>query len=320
MATAALSLALNSTSPDPLSLIFLGLAAAGYVELVVAEGMKVVGTRGAVRGPNGVSGRLGWFAFGVGSVLLSSRFSELGVLWIGVVLLLIGGVAALVCSYVVPVTLALKRKGPGMLRQGGGTWMLWPASLEAVASAASQLSRLTGFDPHALALITVGLWSIGLTLYLPLLILLAGEQLFSKEAARPPEPSYWICMGAAALSAAAGSQVVTDPVTRQLMPYLLGPMLAADTWLWVLATTLLPLMAGLVISRWRLRQQLHPAPDQLWLPVFPIAVYALASSLLGRTLHFEWMVDAGRIAVWFALAAWLVDLGRGVLMRLLPTE
>jgi tellurite resistance protein TehA-like permease len=155
---------------------------------------------------------------------------------------------------------------------------------------------------------------------LPLLILLAGDLLFSKEAARPPGLSYLICMGAAALSSAAGSQVVADPAISRLMPYLRGLMLAADTWLWVLATALLPLMVALVITRWRLRHQLHPAPDQLWLAVFPIAVYSLASSLLGATLHCEWLVDTGQIAVWFALAAWLADLGRGVLMRLLPTE
>jgi hypothetical protein len=161
MATGALSLALKAASPDALSLVFLGLAAAGYVELVVVEGIKVVGARGAMRGPEGVSGRLGWFAFAVGSVVLSSRFSELGVLWLGVVLLLIGGVAALVCSYVVPVTLALKREGLGMLRAGGGAWLLWPASLEAVAIAASELSRLAGFSPQPLAVLAVGLWGLG---------------------------------------------------------------------------------------------------------------------------------------------------------------
>ena len=320
MATGVVSLSLRAASVEPLSLVFLGLAAAGYVELIVAEGLKLGRARESLRGLDGVRGRLGLFAFATGSAVLASRFTVLGLDWLGVVLLVIGGVAALAFSYLVPVTLALRREGLRMLGQGGGAWLLWAVSLEAVGIAASELSHSAHFAPQAMAVLAAGLWGLGLLIYLPLLVLLGGNLLFSRAPVPPVGPSYWICMGAAAVSVVAGCQIVADPATTRLLPYLRAPVLAADTWLWALATALLPLLVALVLTRWRRRHQLSPSPNEVWVAVFPIGMYSLASSQLGAALHFPWLVDTGHIAVWLALAAWLVDLGRGVLMRLLPSE
>jgi tellurite resistance protein TehA-like permease len=320
MATGVVSLALRATSVETLSLVFLGLAAAGYVELIVSEGLKLTRARHALKGLEGTSGRLGLFAFAAGSAVLASRFTLLGVGWLGLVLLVIGGVAALAFSYLVPFTLALRREGLRMLDQGGGAWLLWAVSVEAVGIAASELSHSAHLAPQAMAVLAAGLWGLGLFIYLPLLVLLGGNLLFSRSSLRLVGPSYWVCMGAAAVSVVAGCQIVADPETTRLLPYLRGPVLAADTWLWALATVLLPLLVALVVTRWRRRHQLSPSPNEVWVAVFPIGMYSLASSQLGEAVHFPWLVDTGHIAVWFALTAWLVDLGRGVLMRLLPTN
>jgi tellurite resistance protein TehA-like permease len=320
MATGVVSLALRAASVETLSLVFLGLAAAGYVELMVSEGLKLRRARDALLGLEGVRGRLGLFAFAAGSAVLASRFALLGWGSLGLVLLVIGGVSALLFSYLVPITLAQKREGLQMLDQGGGAWLLWAVSLEAVGIAASELSHSAHFAPATMAALAAGLWGLGLFIYLPLLVLLGGNLIFSRSPLPLVGPSYWVCMGAAAVSVVAGCQIVADPATTRLLPYLRGPVLAADTWLWALATALIPLLVALLITRWRRRHQFSAVPHEMWVAVFPIGMYSLASSQLGVAVHLPWLVNTGHIAVWFALAAWLVDLGRGVLMRLLPSE
>jgi tellurite resistance protein TehA-like permease len=93
---------------------------------------------------------------------------------------------------------------------------------------------------------------------------------------------------------------------------------AAGPGLWFLATALLPMVIGITAVRTLRRQRLQGAPKELWVAVFPAGMYALASFTLGTTTGFSWLLPVGRVAIWAAVAVWFIDLGRGVLLRLLP--
>ena len=319
MGSGTISLALQADGSRLLSLVFLALAVAGYVELLVAEGgLLLRAPRAFASGLIPIRTALGLFAFAVGTEVLASRFTILGWAWLGIVLFCIGGVAAIAFAYLVPALITLRRIQPRLLDHAGGLWLLWPVALFAVAVAASVLSRSAHFEPAAMAVLAPALWTVGLVLYLPLGVVLVGRLLFAEAPLRAVGPSYWITMGAAALAALTASLITSDPATRTQLPALLPITRAAGLVMWFLATALLPMVIGVTLARTLRRDRLQGVPKELWVAVFPAGMYALASLALGSSTGYAWLLAVGRVAVWGAVAAWVIDLGRGVLLQLLP--
>ncbi len=153
-ATGGVSLAFQADGSKDLSLAFLGLATIGYGELLVAEGwLRRRSPRALARGLIQTQTALGLCAFATGTEVLASRFAILGFEGLGVPLLCIGGVAAILCAYLVPTLIALQRAEPSLLERAGGLWRLWPVALFAVAVAASTLSISVHFESPALAVL-----------------------------------------------------------------------------------------------------------------------------------------------------------------------
>ena len=162
-------------------------------------------------------------------------------------------------------------------------------------------------------------WALGLAIYLPLLAALMGGLVLSDIRLRDVGPSYWITMGGSALACLAASLILADPSTVPLVGAGFAAVAGAlALWLWFLATALLPVVIGLTLVRSQHRDQLTGAPKELWVVVFPAAMYALASRTLGLSSGHPWLVRLGGAAVWLAVAVFLIEVGRAVLMRLLP--
>ncbi|NNM97095.1 MAG: hypothetical protein HKL89_05770 [Candidatus Dormibacteraeota bacterium] len=317
MGTGVISLALGLDRYHLLSLVFLALATAGYLELLLAEGRLLGrGLRAYGTGVATTRAALGLFAFAVATEVLASRFTVLGWSWLGVGLFCLGGVVSALLAYLVPALVALRRIQPEPLTHAGGLWLLWPVALFAVAVGASVVSRYAHFEPLAMAVLAPALWTVGVALYLPLVVMLVGRLLWAGVTLREVGPSYWITMGAAALAALTASLITTDPTTSSQLPAFLPIASAAGPGLWFLATALLPMVVGITVARTLQRDRLEGVPKELWVAVFPVGMYALASLSLGGA--YPWLLAVGRVAVWAAVVVWCIDLGRGVLLRLLP--
>jgi tellurite resistance protein TehA-like permease len=118
-------------------------------------------------------------------------------------------------------------------------------------------------------------------------------------------PTYWIYMGATAISVLAAARILQLPAsvpvlgaTRQVVSGLAFVLWAFGTW-WI------PLLLG--VAFWRhgfLRE--HVGYDATWWSmVFPLGMYAAASASYGRASGLGFMVDIARVEVWLGLAAWL---------------
>lgn len=313
-------MALAGAGWSTLSWVFLGLASAGYLELLVVEGIPVLRRPHALLETFGdIRGALGAFPFGVATLVLASRFAGLGYTQLAVGLFVVGGMAALGCVYLVPATLFWRPHQAGRLRRGGGLWLLWPVALLAVSVAASTIARSGGFEPGPLTVLAAAIWALGLAIYLPLLAALMGGLVLSDIRLRDVGPSYWITMGGSALACLAASLILADPSTVPLVGAGFAAVAGAlALWLWFLATALLPVVIGLTLVRSQHRDQLTGAPKELWVVVFPAGMYALASRTLGLSSGHPWLVRLGGAAVWLAVAVFLIEVGRAVLMRLLP--
>jgi tellurite resistance protein TehA-like permease len=98
---------------------------------------------------------------------------------------------------------------------------------------------------------------------------------------------------------------------------------AGSLFAWVLATWLLP--ALFAMGWWR--HITHRVPlrydANLWSIVFPLGMYAVASTRLGAIDGLDVLTDVGRVWLWIALAAWLLTTAAGtahVVRRLLLAD
>ncbi len=162
------------------------------------------------------------------------------------------------------------------------------------------------------------LWGLGLAFYGVFVTLFCYRIFFLALKPHDIGPLLWVVMGAAAISANAGTTLLTeDPHLPFLMaqrPFIDGITLMIFSW----ATWWIPML--LLFGLWkhgvnRLPLRYEPA---LWSCVFPLGMYAVASGRLGLAADFPPLHWISQGMVWVALAAWLVVVAGWMQQRLLP--
>jgi tellurite resistance protein TehA-like permease len=148
------------------------------------------------------------------------------------------------------------------------------------------------------------LWGVGLGLYGIFVTLFAYRIFFFDVEPDDITPLLWVVMGAAAITANAGSTLI---LTESGMSFLLSmrPFIDGVTLImWAWATWWVPLL--LLFGIWKhgiCRVPLTYTP-MLWSLVFPLGMYALASLRLSLAVDFPPLRSISHAMVWVALAAW----------------
>ncbi len=122
-------------------------------------------------------------------------------------------------------------------------------------------------------------------------------------------PTYWINMGATAISVFAGASILGLPDVPGLV-HQVGPTVAGVSFmLWAFGTWWFPLLVVLTVWRVVGRAGLRRYDPALWSIVFPLGMYSVASMALGRALHSAALITVGTDESWLALAGWGLTLG-----------
>lgn len=303
MATGICSIGFDQHGFPTLSLVLLVTAEVGFVALIALNAWRLIAYREEMvedfthplRG-------FGFYTFVAAANVLSVRIADDHhdvALW----LTLVSTVLWFLRGYVVPWTTEL---GPGerpIVAAANGSWFMWAVSGQSVAVAAAVLAPY--WSGHLLALLAVFMWGLGLFLYVVDGVFVAMRMLAHPFHARDLTPSYWVAMGAAAITALAGTEA------SHMAP---GPYadIARDTiragalLAWVVATWLLP---ALCAAGWW-RHVTHRVPLRyevgVWSIVFPLGMYATATTAIARADHLPHLETIGLVGVWVAGAAWLL--------------
>ena len=153
------------------------------------------------------------------------------------------------------------------------------------------------------------LWGLGLCFY-GIFVTLFCYRIFFLTL-KPPDasPLLWVVMGAAAISANAGTTLITEdarlPFLAAQRPFIDGVTLM----LWAWATWWIPMLC--IFGFWKHvanRMPLHYEPV-MWSGVFPLGMYAVASARLGLAADFPPLQWISQGMIWVALAAWGLALG-----------
>ena len=196
-----------------------------------------------------------------------------------------------------------------------GGWLIAIVGTQSLVVLGTRIAPTLGGWTDAMMLATHMLWGLGLALYGIFITLFCYRIFFLALRPQDVGPLLWVVMGAAAISANAGTSLI---LSEPRLPFLLAqrPFIDGVTMLlWTWATWWIPMLV--VFGLWkhvvhRLPLRYEPA---MWSLVFPLGMYSVASARLGLAAEFPTLAwIAGRM-IWVAFAAWLIVLS-GLARRL----
>lgn len=186
-----------------------------------------------------------------------------------------------------------------------GGWLIAIVGTQSLVILGTMIAPHQGTLAPAVFVLTHMLWGVGLALYGIFITLFAYRIFFFDVGPDDITPLLWVVMGAAAISANAGSTLILEdsgvPFLMSMRPFIDGVTLI----MWAWATWWIPLL--ILFGLWKhvvRRVPLRYTP-MLWSLVFPLGMYALASLRLSLAAEFGPLRAVAQTMVWIALAAWV---------------
>lgn len=313
MGTGILSIAVHEAGASRLALIPLGIAAVAYGVLVVLfvarwfrHGDRL---RADARNPETA---FAFFTIVAGTDVVAVGLHQHGWGTVATGLLALAAAIWLVLGYVLPWQVLMTRDGEPILARTNGSWFIWSVASQSLAVGLSGLHPATPRLADVLGVLTVMAWSVGIILYLGIAVLVILRVVHHGITPEQFEPTYWVSMGALAISVVAGAGIV-DMTPVPMVDAARGLIGGTVVVFWCFAAWLMPLLAG--AGLWR--HVLHRVPlrytPSLWSMVFPLGMFAVASMRLGRVEHLPMVEVVGVVFLGVALLAWaLVAAGLAV--------
>lgn len=308
MATGIVSTAFHIINQPVISTFLLAIAIAGLVILTGGLIWRVI-TYGVdlsqdVREP---ARAFGFFTIVAGINVVGIRLYSSSSPTLTIILALIAVPIWLLLTYGIPGTLILRPRSTPVSSEINGSWFLWVVATQSLAAVAAVVGH--DRDSEFLSAVSVGLWGIGVMLYLMLATLITLRLLTTPNEARTFNPSYWIYMGATAITVLAGSRILGLPKDMPIMAEASSFVSGFTYILWAFGTWWIPLLV--IFGIWRHISRGEPARYEsgLWSIVFPIGMYSTASMLFGKEMGMPFIATMGHWGTWLAGVVWLTVTG-----------
>ncbi|MET4705224.1 tellurite resistance protein TehA-like permease [Frigoribacterium sp. UYMn621] len=224
--------------------------------------------------------------------------------WVTIALAVISVPLWVLLAYGIPGALILGPREEPVANRVDGSWFLWVVGTQSVAIVAAITGASTGNS--LLADVAVALWGIGVVLYLLLAALVSLRLLTTRSEPGSFSPSYWIFMGATAISVLAGSQILLLPATLPVVRATALLVSGISYVLWAFGTAWVPLLVIFGVWRHLVKRVPFRYETSLWSVVFPLGMYSVASLHFGAVANLPPLSAIGEGAVAVAALAWAV--------------
>lgn len=305
MATGIVSSAFLLVGWNVVSAILAVVAVVGLVLLVTALAWRVLHCRDAVVQDAADPARaFGFFTVVAAINVVAVRLYDPQAPGIAITLAAVSVPLWLLLTYGIPGMMMLRPHESPVAAEVNGSWFLWVVGTQSLAVAAAVLGQ------HSRSVVVadsaVALWGIGVLLYLMLTTLVTLRLLTTRNDAHDLGPSYWIYMGATAITVLAGSCILVMPSDLHVLVATTAVVSGLTFILWAFGVWWVPLL--IVFGVWR--HLVHREPQRyesgIWSIVFPLGMYAVASMHYGAAADLPLLVTVGQVGAWIAGLAWLV--------------
>jgi tellurite resistance protein TehA-like permease len=307
MASGIIATGLFLLGPSWLSTTFLVLASAGLGVLSVLLIARIIFFRANVAADVQAPDRVfGFFTVPAGLDVLGVRFAFSGHPLVTAILSVIAAAIWLVLTYGVPASLLVERTRDSVLGGVNGSWLLWIVATQSLSLVAAVLVPSWPSQSSLLAPVSVGMWCVGLVLYLMVATLILLRWLTVPMTPATLGPPYWILMGSTAISVLAGARIVGMPADLAVVRATGGFVEGFTYALWAFGTWWIPLLV--ILGLWRHLREHWPLTYEpsLWSVVFPLGMYSVATLTFGKIAHLDFMEPLARFMIWVAVAAWIL--------------
>ena len=216
----------------------------------------------------------------------------------------------LLVMYGVLAALTTKPEKPSLAEGLNGGWLISVVATQSVSILTVLIASEGSFarirEPMMFA--ALALWLGGGALYLWLTSLIFLRCTFLPMSPQELSPTYWINMGAVAISTLAGATLLSGATISPVVSTLASFVEGFTVFFWAIASWWIPML--FVWSVWRhLIRGVPFAYDPLyWGAVFPLGMYSVATFRLAEALRAPFLMPLSFVFMVVAATAWTVAL------------
>lgn len=186
-----------------------------------------------------------------------------------------------------------------------GGWLISIVGTQSLVLLGARIAPDLGVYANTMMVEIHMLWGLGLCFYGIFVTLFCYRIFFLTLKPQDISPLLWVIMGAAAISANAGTGLLGGNAG---LPFLVAQQPFVDgvtMMVWAWATWWIPMLFLFGIWKHGVNHQPLAYEPTLWSFVFPLGMYAVASARLALAAEFPPLQWISWVMIWVAFAAWV---------------